>query len=127
MRQVYYARAAVMVVLPSFVLLPKDGPVRALLLKVLNALKQGSSNSEGGPSEGGPSDGNIVDLAAGEALASILSGDRVASREYFGKAWTLAERVARFGRKEPLCRWMSLSSWLGMIVDALLQSEILIC
>jgi hypothetical protein len=110
-----------MVVLPSFVLLPKDGPVRALLLKVLSALKQGSSNSEGGPS-----DGNIVDLAAGEALASILSGDRVASREYFGRAWTLAERVARFGRKEPLCRWMSLSSWLGMIVDALLQSEILI-
>ena len=122
MPQVYYARAAVMVVLPSFVLLPKDGPVRALLLKVSNALKQ-----EGFPKEGGPSDGNIVDLAAGEALASILSGDRVASREYFGRAWTLAERVARFGRKEPLCRWMSLSSWLGMIVDALLQSEILIC
>lgn len=43
-------------------------------------------------------------------------------REYFGRVWTLAERMARGGRGERLSNWMPLSMWLGMIVDALLAS-----
>ena len=33
-------------------------------------------------------------------------------------AWTLAERMARFGRKEGLHHWLTLESWLGMVIDA---------
>ena len=35
-------------------------------------------------------------------------------------AWTLAERMARFGRKEGLAHWLTLESWLGMVIDAVL-------
>ena len=34
-------------------------------------------------------------------------------------AWTLAERMARFGRHEGLHHWLTLESWLGMVIDAI--------
>jgi hypothetical protein len=30
--------------------------------------------------------------------------------------------MARYGRGEGLCQWLSLESWLGMVVDAMLKS-----
>ena len=35
------------------------------------------------------------------------------------QVWTLAERMARCDRRESLRAWLSLRSWLGMLVDAL--------
>ena len=38
----------------------------------------------------------------------------------YQRAWTLAERVARFGRKEALFHWLTLESWIGMVIDVVL-------
>ena len=32
--------------------------------------------------------------------------------------------MARFGRKEGLCHWLSLEAWLGMVIDAVLIKAI---
>jgi hypothetical protein len=42
----------------------------------------------------------------------------------FNQVWTLAERMARSGRNEGLHAWLSLPSWLGMVVDALLGGAV---
>lgn len=55
-------------------------------------------------------------------LDDILKKEVVAGREYFCRVWTLAERMARLGRREQLCHWLSLEAWLGMLVDALIKS-----
>eukprot|EP00873_Tetraselmis_striata_P010534 jgi/Tetstr1/430798/TSEL_020582.t2 len=56
-------------------------------------------------------------------LKRIIDAKAVASREYFGRVWTLAERMARHARKEKLCEWLSLDLWLGMVVDAMLGGK----
>jgi hypothetical protein len=105
-----------MLVLPTYVPLPDDGMVKSLLVKVAKRMKkEGEAATEAG--------GGIIERAACESIKAILSREKVASREYFGRAWTLAERVARFGRGECLCKWLSLPAWLGMVVDAILKSE----
>ena len=45
----------------------------------------------------------------------------VASIEYLERAWTLAERMARYGHKERLCRWMSLEAWMGIVLDTVIK------
>ncbi len=44
----------------------------------------------------------------GAVVNAILAKEVVAGREYFGRVWTLAERLARYGRKEQLSQWLSL-------------------
>ena len=79
-----------MLVLPTYVPLPDDGMVKSLLVKVAKRMKrEGEAATEAG--------GGIIERAACESIKVILSREKVASREYFGRAWTLAERVARFG------------------------------
>lgn len=41
-------------------------------------------------------------------VEDLLAKGLYADGAYFGRAWTLAERMARFGRRECLCQWMSL-------------------
>ena len=41
-------------------------------------------------------------------LDAIQKKDSIAGMEYFGRVWTLAERMARYGRGEQLCQWLSL-------------------
>jgi hypothetical protein len=106
-----------MLVLPTYVPLPDDGMVKSLLVKVSKRMKEGEAAAA---AEAG---GGIIERAACESIKIILKSEKVASREYFGRAWTLAERVARFGRGESLCKWLSLPAWLGMVVDAILKSE----
>lgn len=45
---------------------------------------------------------------AAAVVDSMLAKEMVAGREYFGRVWTLAERLARYGRKERLSQWLSL-------------------
>ncbi|GLI64316.1 hypothetical protein VaNZ11_007541 [Volvox africanus] len=108
--KVFYARARAMRVLPTFRPLPAEGPVRLILVKAKKVL---SKRAEAG---------SIRCAVAASIIAAILAKNLVAGREYFGRVWTLAERMARFGRNEGLCQWLSLESWLGMVVDAMLKS-----
>ncbi|KAG2453016.1 hypothetical protein HYH02_002352 [Chlamydomonas schloesseri] len=115
--KLFYARARTMVVLPVFMTfegLPENsaGVVRVLLGKAARALKR-RAKEEGRPNS----------AEAGAALSRILESEVVAGREYFCRAWTLAERMARHGRSEPLRQWLSCETWLGMLVDSLIHAN----
>ncbi|KAG2443939.1 hypothetical protein HXX76_002278 [Chlamydomonas incerta] len=60
--------------------------------------------------------------AAAAAVGSILRRDGVACRDYLHRVWPLAERMARYGRGEPLSAWLGLEAWLGMVADAVLAA-----
>ncbi|GLC46212.1 hypothetical protein PLESTB_001535900 [Pleodorina starrii] len=109
--KVFYARARLMLVLPAFHSLPDGGPVRVILAKALRELKARAAAAN-----------SIRCTVAASIIDAILAKNIVAGREYFGRVWTLAERMARFGHSEGLCHWLSLESWLGMVVHAMLQS-----
>ncbi len=145
-------------VLPTFAPLPAgDGIVRVCLAKAGRVL--GRRAAEGGARA----------AVAGAVLDNIVSRNLVAGLEYFGRVWTLAERLARcvrgrsgaarvcvgggsagvyrmaaegcacswlrerelgwcrtshaygmptqrrYGRRERLCNWLPLETWLGMV------------
>jgi len=109
--RLYYARARLLVVLPDFRPL---GASPVLRLVLTNAKRLVDADDAAG-------DAALEHSLVSEALARILDSDMIASREYFGRVWTLAERVARGVRTEQLCQWLSLDVWLGMVVDALIR------
>jgi hypothetical protein len=84
--RLFYARAGKMIVLTTFTPLP-DGVVSAIIGKAKRALKDTEE-----------------ELEVQTILTTILEKSQVASREYFGRAWTLA--VSRW---LPLAR-LSVSS-----------------
>jgi len=47
----------------------------------------------------------------------------LSGNEYFGRVWTLAERMARSGRSERLHHWLPLEAWCGMVMHALLTTS----
>jgi hypothetical protein len=112
--KVFYVRARAMVIVPTYNPIPAGGIVRALLGRTVDCL---------GGRRGG--DNAAQCGAAAAVIRGILQQDEVAplpaGREYFSRVWTLMERVARYGRSERLCNWLSLEAWLGMVVDAMLQ------
>ncbi|KAG2431230.1 hypothetical protein HXX76_009758 [Chlamydomonas incerta] len=105
----FYARARSMTVIPTFFPIPTDGIVRLLLVKASRVIKRRAATSPRA-------------AVVASRLDDILAKEVVAGREYFSRVWTLAERMARLGRREQLCHWLSLEAWLGMLVDALLKS-----
>ncbi|KAG2432774.1 hypothetical protein HYH02_012906 [Chlamydomonas schloesseri] len=107
--KVFYARARSMTVIPTFFPIPADGIVRLLLVKASRVIKRRAAASPRA-------------AVVASRLDDILKKEVVAGREYFSRVWTLAERMARLGRREQLCHWLSLEAWLGMLVDALLKS-----
>ena len=109
--QLYYIRSHFMCVLPTFQPLNEDGVVKLVLVRTLRVLKKRSSA------------GKKTDQACAAVMEAILAKGTVASREYFGRGWTLAERMGRHLREEKLCHWISLEAWLGMLVDAMIKSE----
>ncbi|GLC46208.1 hypothetical protein PLESTB_001535300 [Pleodorina starrii] len=109
--KVFYARARLMLVLPTFHSLPYESPVRVILARALRELNARAAATN-----------SIRCTVAASIIEAILAKNIVAGREYFGRVWTLAERMARFGRSEGLCHWLSLESWLGMVVHAMLHS-----
>ena len=114
--KVYYARAGAMVVVPTFAPLPAAGPI-TLLLKLAATFLQKRVAA------GSTTDGGVRESATAAVLHSLLEKNFIASQEYFERAWTLAERIARYGRREPLCQWMSLEAWIGMVLDGLMKGE----
>jgi hypothetical protein len=102
--KLFYSRARMMIVLPVMAT-NEDGAMRVMLSGVLRALGRRPSSK-------------IVGLAT-SVLAIILEKGLYAEFGYFGRVWTLAERMARHGRDERLQNWVSLEAWLGMTLDAL--------
>ena len=115
--KVYYARAAVMVVLPTFHAISGNDIVQVILQRTLAALQGRTRNPADRRSHA-----HMLSTTAATVMESIIDKGTVASNDYFGRAWTLAERMARFGRDEHLCQWLSLEAWLGMIVDSMVHS-----
>eukprot|EP00873_Tetraselmis_striata_P044856 jgi/Tetstr1/465120/TSEL_009843.t1 len=102
--KLFYARARLMPVLPCVRPLP-HGELRVVISGVLRALDRMPSSK--------------VVTAASSTLSNLLSKGKYAEFSYFGRVWTLAERMARHGRGEVLRNWLSLEIWLGMTLDAL--------
>ena len=114
--QVYYIRAHFMCVLPTFQPLPEDGIVKVVLKRALNIITDAAASP--------PPINTDVEKASMAVLEAILEKSSIASREYFGRGWTLAERMGRHQREEKLCHWISLEAWLGMLVDAMIKGEL---
>ena len=112
--KVYYARAGAMVVVPTFTPLPASGPITLLLNHVVALLQKRAGSAV---------DGGTREAIAALVLHAVLAKTSFASKEYFERAWTLAERIARYGRNECLCQWMSLETWLGMVLDGLIKGK----
>ncbi|GLC57934.1 hypothetical protein PLESTB_001291300 [Pleodorina starrii] len=114
--KVFYARARLMHILPTFEDLPEEGPVRVILAKAQRVLHTRASAAAANNTD-------LHQCAVAEfVIGAILEKNRTAGREYFGRVWTLAERMARHGRSEGLHNWLSLESWLGMVVDAIVKN-----
>ncbi|GLC57946.1 hypothetical protein PLESTB_001292800 [Pleodorina starrii] len=116
--KVFYARARFMYILPTFEDLPEEGPVRVILAKAQSVLSSRASNAAGAGDAANETE-SLQCAVAESVIGAILEKNRTPGREYFGRVWTLAERMARHGRSEGLCNWLSLESWLGMVVDAM--------
>jgi hypothetical protein len=80
-----------------------------------------AADAETAAASGPWSQEQLTQLAC-SSLSLILEQRQVAGREYFGRVWTLAERLARCSWKEGLHQWLPLQLWMGMVVDALLNS-----
>ncbi|KAG2485710.1 hypothetical protein HYH03_015594 [Edaphochlamys debaryana] len=111
--KVFYARARAMLVVPTFFPLAPEGIPRPLLSRTKQLLSQ---------MQAGAGEQREPLAAAAAALDAVLAKGLMAGCEYFSRVWTLAERMARYGRGEQLCHWVSLEAWLGMLVDAVLRS-----
>jgi len=111
--RLYYGRARRMLVLPDFRPLTASPVQRIILHNAATHLV----DRDGGSRAGGQ------DAIIAAALEQILASGMIACREYFGRVWTLAERIARSGRGEQLCQWLPLEVWLGMVIDALLCNK----
>lgn len=131
--QVYYSRAAAMAVLPRFTQLSEAGPARLVdelehvLTEALHLLKQQSKLAPPKMLSNGSVDGDSVPsadapAAAAHVLDTILEKGTIASSDYLARAWTLAERMSRCGHRERLCEWLSLETWMGMVLDVLLKA-----
>jgi len=62
-------------------------------------------------------------MLAVTVLKEMRNKQAYAQFGYFGRVWTLAERMARHGRNESLRNWLDLELWLGMTLDALWQAS----
>lgn len=143
--QLFFARARAMAIIPTSTRLPGDGPLRLILIKAARVLTSQASErakepatpctpSAQGPGEcvteatsnttttKGLAPGQTSKMAAAQVLDSFCRNRTLYGCGYFSRAWTLVERTARFGRGEALCNFLSLESWIGMVVDALLQA-----
>jgi len=106
--KLFYSRARIMIVLPQFVPMP-EGNMRVVLSNAIRALGR---NVPGHHTQ-------EEQVLVQAVLRQIREKGIFAKSCYFGRVWTLAERMARHGRGERLQNWMSLETWMGMTLEAL--------
>eukprot|EP00873_Tetraselmis_striata_P028051 jgi/Tetstr1/448315/TSEL_035599.t1 len=104
--KLYYARARTMMIIPGALPLP-DGAIRVVMSNIIRALAADPSFLPQPDAE----------LAA-FSLRKLRNAQVLYGREYFGRVWTLAERMSRHSRQERLQHWMPLDIWIGMTLDA---------
>ncbi|KAG2452249.1 hypothetical protein HYH02_003276 [Chlamydomonas schloesseri] len=140
--KVFYARARAMLVIPTFHPLPTEGIVRPLLARAQQLLTEYQPAAPAAPAHtptsettaplsattGAAAAAAAASCDAGDAAAAaaavggMLAGGSMGCREYLHRVWTLAERMARYGRAEPLSAWVGLEAWLGMLADAVMAA-----
>jgi len=108
--RLFYGRARQLVVLPDFKPLKGCPVLRCVLHNASRELLEGAANED------------KDSLLTGAVLDRILQDSMIASCQYFGRVWTLAERMARAGRREEMREWLPLDIWLGMVVDAAMST-----
>ena len=67
--------------------------------------------------------GNFAGPIVASVLQKLLDRELLCGHEYFGRVWTLAERLARCSWKEGLSKWISLELWLGMVLNAFVNTR----
>eukprot|EP00192_Tetraselmis_astigmatica_P024768 CAMPEP_0117675384 /NCGR_PEP_ID=MMETSP0804-20121206/15575_1 /TAXON_ID=1074897 /ORGANISM="Tetraselmis astigmatica, Strain CCMP880" /LENGTH=789 /DNA_ID=CAMNT_0005484381 /DNA_START=254 /DNA_END=2623 /DNA_ORIENTATION=+ len=117
--KVYYGRARAMKIVPGAEPLP-EGSLRVVLSNAIRTLQQAEQNAAH-PLHARHS---LIDISlAAMSLKQMKDSGVLFKREYFGRVWTLAERMCRHGRNERLQHWMPLDVWLSMTLDALWASS----
>ena len=114
--RLYYARARRMISLPSMVVLPEQNSLMPLLAGGVRALGQMMQSRVAQPHS--RKDLQIVK----DELSALMSKTVLCKRDYFYRAWPLAERMARSCRDEWLEHWMPLNLWIGVLGDLLWMS-----
>ena len=114
--RLYYARARRMIALPSMVVLPEQNSLMPLLAGGVRAIGQMMRSRSLQPHS--RRDLQVVK----EELTALMSKTVLCKRDYFYRAWPLAERMARACRDEWLEHWMPLNLWFGVLGDLLWMS-----
>jgi len=105
--KLYYARAQTMCVIPQAISLP-EGSFRVVLSNICRTLEDEDAFPNAPP----------MHVKMAQSALSALRNDAVHfKRGYFGRVWTLSERMARHGREESLKNWMPLAVWESIVLD----------
>ncbi|KAK3268177.1 hypothetical protein CYMTET_23305 [Cymbomonas tetramitiformis] len=119
--RLYYARARVFTAIPTVDDSEISKFLRVLLTRVVKKLKSFNNVDILNSSF------SVNEQEAGPFVAGVLQGlldrDMTCGHEYFGRVWTLAERLARCSWEEGLRNWISLDLWLGMVLDAFVNTS----
>ena len=105
--RLYYAKAGKMLVLPALVKLPESNSLQPLIWEA----KETVSKLSGSEAMYFPAEIKAVT----RALSRQGTNPVLAYRDYFSRAWTLAERMARGFRQEKLKDWMPLELWISVV------------
>lgn len=123
--RLYYARAKAVLILPALKPLEETGGngsmsiTRALLGRIQRAMRAADAS---GRAHSFTINGQPPWAFTQKLVETLKNRNEHASYEYFGRVWTLVERMARYGRKEKLCQWLPVDMWLGMCLDVLLTA-----
>lgn len=101
-----------MAILPTVRQLPGDGPMRLILVKAARHLRTHAAAEP---------ESAAVRRAVVQVIEHVLDTRVMHCQSYFSRAWTVAERMARHGHRERLSAWLSLTAWLGAVLDGLLH------
>lgn len=113
--KVYYMRSRLLLILPTFSPAPKTNCVHKAIRQIEQQLCR--PRAKGNPFA------RLLRTAIKPFLEQSQSIKSIASHDYYRRIWTLAERMARHGGSERLCNLMSLETWLGMVLHALLSAD----
>eukprot|EP00951_Prasinocladus_malaysianus_P004132 scaffold29194_cov48-Prasinocladus_malaysianus.AAC.1 len=109
--RIYFHKARRMIVVPSMVVLPNKNNIWPMLKGAIQAMER----QRHGFGAHLPED--VTEVRS--LLKEMLSVALLSKRDYFTRAWTLAERMARAPRGERLEHWIPLRLWISTVADLL--------
>lgn len=113
--RLYYARSRVFCILPTFT--DENSITRflhAILMRVARRLA-----TDGVKYSNCLVNDQTCEKFTADLLDRLLQKGTLCGHEYFGRVWTLAERLSRCSWQEGLRKWIPLDVWMAMVVNAL--------